>query len=137
MLVSSFQPNSGAITLDFAKEIIDEGFHPMTMYFPLVVHGAMLMEPTETESKETLDLFIETVKGLKARAAYDSLQLSDLAINNAIELVGTIVGKMLAACRKNSRIGQIIAECLEVQSCSIIPFDFPGKLDFRMLCPRL
>ena len=48
--------------------MIDEGFHPMTMYFPLVVHGAMLMEPTETESKETLDLFIETVKGLKARA---------------------------------------------------------------------
>jgi hypothetical protein len=38
--------------------LIDEGYHPMTMYFPLVVHGAMLIEPTETESKATLDQFI-------------------------------------------------------------------------------
>ena len=42
---------TGVTTLDFAKAMIDEGFHPMTMYFPLVVHGAMLIEPTETESK--------------------------------------------------------------------------------------
>src|SRR5690606_25982268 len=41
----------GLSTLDLAKGLIDEGFHPMTMYFPLVVHGAMLVEPTETESK--------------------------------------------------------------------------------------
>ena len=40
---------TGVTTLDFAKALIDEGFHPMTMYFPLVVHGAMLIEPTETE----------------------------------------------------------------------------------------
>ncbi len=45
-------------TLDFAKAMIDEGFHPMTMYFPLVVHGAMLIEPTETEPKQELDRFI-------------------------------------------------------------------------------
>ena len=42
---------TGVTTLDFAKAMIDEGYHPMTMYFPLVVHGAMLIEPTETESK--------------------------------------------------------------------------------------
>ena len=42
---------TGVTTLDFAKAMIDEGFHPMTMYFPLVVHGAMLIEPTETEIK--------------------------------------------------------------------------------------
>jgi glycine dehydrogenase subunit 2 len=41
----------GFSTLDIAKGLIDEGFHPMTVYFPLVVHGAMLVEPTETESK--------------------------------------------------------------------------------------
>ena len=40
---------TGVTTLDFAKAMIDEGFHPMTMYFPLVVHGAMLIEPTESE----------------------------------------------------------------------------------------
>src|SRR3546814_12799931 len=42
----------GLSTLDLAKGLIDEGFHPMTMYFPLVVHGAMLVEQTETERKE-------------------------------------------------------------------------------------
>jgi glycine dehydrogenase subunit 2 len=54
-------------TLDFAKALIDEGFHPSTIYFPLVVHGAMLLEPTETEPKAELDRFIAAVKGLKAR----------------------------------------------------------------------
>ena len=55
---------SGVTTLDFAKAMIDEGFHPMTMYFPLVVHGAMLIEPTETESKAELDRFCDMVVAL-------------------------------------------------------------------------
>ena len=59
---------TGVTTLDLAKALIDEGFHPMTIYFPLVVHGAMLVEPTETESKATLDSFIRSVQGLVARA---------------------------------------------------------------------
>lgn len=63
-----FLKDTGITTLDFAKALIDEGYHPMTMYFPLVVHGALLMEPTETESKETLDQFIEVVLGLAAKA---------------------------------------------------------------------
>jgi glycine dehydrogenase subunit 2 len=63
-----FLKDTGVTTLDFAKALIDEGFHPMTMYFPLVVHGALLMEPTETESKDGLDLFIGTVKALAKRA---------------------------------------------------------------------
>src|ERR1043165_7365810 len=58
----------GLTTLDLAKALIDEGFHPMTMYFPLVVHGAMLVEPTETESKASLDQFIEILRGLAQRA---------------------------------------------------------------------
>jgi glycine dehydrogenase subunit 2 len=63
-----FLKDSGVTTLDFAKALIDEGFHPMTMYFPLVVHGALLVEPTETESKAALDQFADTVNGLAARA---------------------------------------------------------------------
>jgi glycine dehydrogenase subunit 2 len=55
---------TGVSTLDFAKAMIDEGYHPMTMYFPLVVHGAMLIEPTESESKASLDLFIATLRDL-------------------------------------------------------------------------
>jgi glycine dehydrogenase subunit 2 len=59
---------TGIATLDFAKAMIDEGFHPMTVYFPLVVHGAMLIEPTESESKQSLDQFIAALRGL-AKAA--------------------------------------------------------------------
>jgi glycine dehydrogenase subunit 2 len=58
----------GFSTIDVAKALIDEGFHPMTMYFPLVVHGAMLVEPTETESKASLDQFIAALRSIAARA---------------------------------------------------------------------
>jgi glycine dehydrogenase subunit 2 len=64
----TFLKDTGVTTLDFAKAMIDEGFHPMTVYFPMVVHGAMLVEPTESESKATLDLFIRTLRGLAQRA---------------------------------------------------------------------
>ncbi len=60
--------DSGLTTLDFAKAMIDEGYHPMTVYFPLVVHGAMLIEPTESESKASLDLFIMTLRDLAISA---------------------------------------------------------------------
>ena len=63
-----FLDGSGVSTLDFAKALIDEGFHPTTIYFPLVVHGAMLMEPTETESKESLDQFIMALRSLAEKA---------------------------------------------------------------------
>jgi len=58
----------GFSTLDIAKGIIDEGYHPMTVYFPLVVHGAMLIEPTETESKAVLDQFIGALRSVALRA---------------------------------------------------------------------
>ena len=66
----------GFTTLDVAKALIDEGFHPMTMYFPLVVHGAMLIEPTETESKANLDQFVAALRSIaeKARRGDDSLK---------------------------------------------------------------
>lgn len=63
-----FLKDTGVTTLDFAKAMIDEGYHPMTMYFPLVVHGAMLVEPTESESKYNLDQFITSMRGLTAAA---------------------------------------------------------------------
>lgn len=63
-----FLKGTGVSTLDIAKALIDEGFHPMTMYFPLVVHGALLMEPTESESKATLDQFIAALLALARRA---------------------------------------------------------------------
>ncbi len=59
----------GIETIDIAKALIDEGYHPMTMYFPLVVHGAMLIEPTETESKAELDRFCGALAGIARRAS--------------------------------------------------------------------
>lgn len=64
----AFLEGTGVSTLDFAKAMIDEGYHPMTIYFPLVVHGAMLIEPTESESKRSLDLFVATLRSLVAAA---------------------------------------------------------------------
>lgn len=64
----SFLEGTGVTTLDFAKAMIDEGYHPMTMYFPLVVHGAMLIEPTESESKESLDRFIHVLRTMALEA---------------------------------------------------------------------
>lgn len=64
----SFLKDTGVSTLDLAKAIIDEGFHPMTMYFPLVVHGALLIEPTETETKESIDQFCDAILALVAKA---------------------------------------------------------------------
>ncbi len=63
-----FLKDTGVETVDFAKAMIDEGYHPMTMYFPLVVHGAMLIEPTESESKRELDLFCDALLSLAKRA---------------------------------------------------------------------
>ena len=66
-----FLHDTGLTTLDLAKAMIDEGFHPMTMYFPLVVHGAMLIEPTETESKASLDQLIGALRSLAERMVAD------------------------------------------------------------------
>jgi glycine dehydrogenase subunit 2 len=63
-----FLKGTGVSTLDFAKALIDEGFHPMTVYFPLVVSGALLVEPTESESKQSLDQFIGAIRNLAEAA---------------------------------------------------------------------
>jgi glycine dehydrogenase subunit 2 len=63
-----FQEKHHVSTLDIAKRLIDYGFHPPTIYFPLVVKGALTMEPTETESKESLDRFIETMIAIAKEA---------------------------------------------------------------------
>jgi glycine dehydrogenase subunit 2 len=65
----------GFSTIDVAKGLIDEGYHPMTMYFPLVVHGAMLVEPTETESKAGIDQFIGALRSVAERAKAGDVSL--------------------------------------------------------------
>jgi glycine dehydrogenase subunit 2 len=63
--------STGVTTMDVAKRLIDHGFHPPTVYFPLVVHGALMIEPTETESKDTLDQFIAGMRAIAEQARTD------------------------------------------------------------------
>lgn len=63
------EEHSGATTLDVAKRLLDYGFHAPTIYFPLLFHQAIMIEPTETESKETIDAFIEVMRKIAAEAA--------------------------------------------------------------------
>jgi glycine dehydrogenase subunit 2 len=53
---------TGVTTLDVAKRLMDYGFHPPTVYFPLIVHGALMIEPTESETPQTLDCFIAALR---------------------------------------------------------------------------
>ncbi len=66
-----FEQRTGAKTLDIAKRLIDYGFHPPTVYFPLVVRGAMMIEPTETETLQTLDAFVQALEEIVAEAESD------------------------------------------------------------------
>ena len=68
---SSLKQETGVRTLDIAKRLIDFGFHPPTIYFPLIVDEGMLIEPTETESVETLDAFADTLITIAAEARRD------------------------------------------------------------------
>src|SRR6185312_10194320 len=65
------QAKKGVRTMDLAKRLIDYGFHPYTTAFPLIVPGALMIEPTESESKEEMDLFIEAMKAIAEEVEED------------------------------------------------------------------
>src|SRR5260370_19661359 len=65
----AIQKKNGVNTMDIAKRLIDYGFHPYTTAFPLIVPGALMIEPTESESKEECDLFIDAMKSIAEEAA--------------------------------------------------------------------
>ena len=77
LLTDKFQKKYDVTTHDIAKTLIEEGMHPMTVYFPLIVQGAMLIEPTETETKESIDHFIEVMKKIANIARNDSGSLKN------------------------------------------------------------
>jgi glycine dehydrogenase subunit 2 len=70
----------GVSTLDLAKRLIDYGYHPPTIYFPLVVAGAIMIEPTETECKEDIDQFIQAVKEIVKEAEENPELLHDAPV---------------------------------------------------------
>jgi glycine dehydrogenase subunit 2 len=68
VLSGDYQMKHGVSTLDIAKRLLDFGYHPPTIYFPLIVHEAMMIEPTECESLETLDQFIAVMRAIAMEA---------------------------------------------------------------------
>ena len=89
------QTRKGVHTLDIAKRLIDYGFHPMTIYFPLIVQGAMLIEPTESVGRQELDQFIDAMRSIAREAQEDP----ELVINAPHD---TRIGRLdeAAAARK-------------------------------------
>ena len=87
VLTSKKQNPQGIRTLDIAKRLLDYGVHPPTIYFPLIVEEALMIEPTETESKETLDAFIAIMR----RIAEEAVQTPDV-IKQAPST--TVVGRL-------------------------------------------
>jgi glycine dehydrogenase subunit 2 len=77
----------GVTTLDLAKRLLDFGIHPPTIYFPLVVHGALMIEPTETETMETLDEFVAVMEQIYAQAQSDPQSLKDAPRTLALKRV--------------------------------------------------
>ena len=80
-----FQREDKVMTLDMAKRLIDFGFHPPTVYFPLVVDGAIMIEPTETESKETIDQFISACKAIAREAKENPTLLKDAPTKSKVK----------------------------------------------------
>ncbi len=87
VLTNEFQKAFGVNTLQIAKRLIDYGFHPPTIYFPLIVHEAMMIEPTESETKETLDEFIEVMKKIAQEAQNSPELLADAPHNTPVRKV--------------------------------------------------
>ncbi len=83
-VVFSAKKRKGARALDVSKRLLDFGFHAPTMYFPLVVDEALMIEPTETESKETLDAFVDALFRIDQEASNDSDYLSNAPYNTPI-----------------------------------------------------
>jgi glycine dehydrogenase subunit 2 len=89
------QAKHGVRNADIAKRLIDYGFYPPTMSFPLIVHGAIMVEPTETEGRQELDLFIDAMRAIDREAAEDPELLKQAPVS-------TVVGRLdeVAAARK-------------------------------------
>ena len=77
--------DKGVKTLDIAKGLLDRGFHAPTVYFPLIVHEAIMIEPTETESKETLDEFIAAMRDIHAKGLENPQALKDAPVTMPVK----------------------------------------------------
>jgi glycine dehydrogenase subunit 2 len=90
VFTDKLQKGKGVITLDIAKSLIDRGFHPPTIYFPLVVEGALMIEPTETESREEIDRFIAAMIDIACVAEKNPEKLKHSPLKSKISRVDEV-----------------------------------------------
>jgi glycine dehydrogenase subunit 2 len=81
---AALQAENGVRALDIAKYVIDQGFHPPTVYFPLTVKEAIMVEPTETESRQTMDRFIDVMLAAAEQAKQDPASFHDMPVTTSI-----------------------------------------------------
>ena len=99
---ASRQVEKGVHALDIAKALIDEGYHPPTIYFPMIVKEAMMFEPTETESKETMDAFIGAMHRIAQRVETDPEGLHEAPVTTPVSrLDETKAVKDMDLCYRN------------------------------------
>jgi glycine dehydrogenase subunit 2 len=91
VLSAAKQKKQGATALDLSKALLDEGFHSPTVYFPLIVPEALMIEPTETEPKETLDAFAAALNRLADRAASDPTSVHDAPKNTPLRRLDEVM----------------------------------------------
>jgi glycine dehydrogenase subunit 2 len=91
VLTDKKQQEHNITTLDIAKRLIDYGFHPPTIYFPLVVNGALMIEPTETESKQTIDLFIDAMISIAREAEQSPQKLKNAPVKSKVGRVDEVL----------------------------------------------
>jgi glycine dehydrogenase subunit 2 len=98
-------PPKGMKTLDFAKALLDYGIHPMTVYFPLVVSESMMVEPTETESLETMDRFVDVMREILAKAKANAGWLENAPYNTVVRRLDEVLAakKPMLTYQKLSR----------------------------------
>lgn len=101
---ASAQVKNGVHALDIAKYLIDQGYHPPTIYFPLIVKEALMIEPTETESKESLDAFIETMIKLAGLAKENPALITGAPLNMPIKRLDEVrAARQPDLCWKNPK----------------------------------
>ncbi len=84
MCLEKMKEETGVSAMDVAKAMLDHGIHPPTMYFPLIVHEALMVEPTETETKETLDDAIRILREIHDAAAAEPQKMHEMPVHTAV-----------------------------------------------------
>ncbi len=104
VLTAAPQKRKGASALDVAKALIDEGFHPPSVYFPLIVPEAMMIEPTETEPKETLDAYADAMLRIADRVESDAASLHDAPVRAPLRRLDEVTAARKPILRWQTRL---------------------------------